>query len=51
MKFLADECVDRQIVKAEVVADAIKDHAGELLQAFSVITPVTVRIRGKISQR
>ncbi len=39
------------IVKAEVVADAIKDHAGELLQAFSVITPVTVRIRGKVSQR
>jgi len=38
-------------VKAEVVTDAIKDHAGELLQAFTVITPVTVRIRGKISQR
>ena len=38
-------------VKAEVVTDAIKDHAGELLQAFSVITPVTVRIREKVSQR
>ncbi|MGB2841220.1 MAG: DUF5615 family PIN-like protein [Halobacteriota archaeon] len=36
-------------VKAEVVADAIKDHASELLQAFTVITPVTVRIRREIS--
>jgi len=39
------------IVKAEVIADAIKDHEGELLQAFTVIAPVTVRIRGKVSQR
>ncbi len=39
------------IVKAEVVADAIKDHAEKLLEAFTVITPVTVRIRGKVSQR
>jgi len=51
VKFLADECVDRQIVKAEIVANAIREHAGELLQAFTVITPVTVRIRGEISQR
>jgi predicted nuclease of predicted toxin-antitoxin system len=34
-------------VKAEVVVDAVKDHAGELLQAFTVITPVTVRVRRK----
>ncbi|MEA2052875.1 MAG: DUF5615 family PIN-like protein [Euryarchaeota archaeon] len=39
------------IVKAEVIADAIKDHAGELLQAFTLITPVTVRIRGEFLQR
>ena len=38
-------------VKAEIVANAIREHAGELLQAFTVITPVTVRIRGEISQR
>jgi predicted nuclease of predicted toxin-antitoxin system len=38
-------------VKAEVVANAIREHAEELLQAFTVITPVTVRIRGEISQR
>ena len=37
-------------VKAEVVADAIKAHAGELLQAFTVITRKTVRIRRKLSQ-
>jgi len=36
-------------VKAEIVADAIREHAGELLLAFTVITPVTVRIRVKIS--
>jgi predicted nuclease of predicted toxin-antitoxin system len=35
-------------IKAEVVAAAIKDHARELLQAFTVITPVTVRIRRKV---
>ncbi|MDI6810143.1 MAG: DUF5615 family PIN-like protein [archaeon] len=34
-------------VKAEVVANAIEDHAWELLQAFMVITSVTVRIRRK----
>jgi len=38
-------------VKAGVVTDAIKDHTGKLLQAFTVITPVIVRIRGKVSQR
>jgi len=36
-------------VKAEIVANAIREHAEELLQAFTVITPVTVRIRVKIS--
>ena len=36
-------------VKAEIVADAIREHAGEFLLAFTVITPVTVRIRVKIS--
>jgi len=38
-------------IKSGVVTDAIKDHAGKLLQAFTVFTPVTVRIRGKVSQR
>ena len=38
-------------VKAKVVIGAIKDHAEELLQAFTVITPVTVRIRRKVPQR
>jgi predicted nuclease of predicted toxin-antitoxin system len=31
--------------KAEVVASAISNHASELLQAFTVITPHVVRIR------
>jgi predicted nuclease of predicted toxin-antitoxin system len=31
--------------KAEVVASAINKHATELLQAFVVITPGTIRIR------
>lgn len=31
--------------KAEVVVSAISNHASELLQAFTVITPHTVRIR------
>jgi len=38
-------------VKAEVVANAIREHAGELLHAFTVITPVIVRIRGKVSSQ
>jgi len=48
VKFLAAECVDRQIVKAEVVTDALKTHAGELPHALTVISSVTVRIRRKI---
>jgi len=38
-------------VKAEVVANAIREHTGELLHAFTVITPVIVRIRGKVSSQ
>ena len=31
--------------KAEVIASAVRNHESELLQAFTVITPTTVRIR------
>jgi predicted nuclease of predicted toxin-antitoxin system len=31
--------------KARIVAQAIRDHETELMQAFSVITPGTIRIR------
>ena len=34
--------------KAEIVASAVKKHGGELLRAFSVITPGGIRIRKPI---
>ncbi len=35
-------------IKAEIVAAAIMDHAGELFRSFTVIMPDSVRIRRKV---
>ena len=35
-------------IKAELVAAAIGDHAGELFRSFTVIMPDNVRIRRKV---
>ena len=35
-------------IKAEIVAAAIMDHAGELFRSFTVIMPDSVRIRRRV---
>jgi hypothetical protein len=36
------------VIKAEIVAAAIMDHAGELFRSFTVIMPDNVRIRRRV---
>lgn len=36
------------VAKAEVVATAVKEHASELAQAFTTISPKNVRIRPRL---